>query len=103
MLPLPPMREWLHVFHCRGAISPAERLIINLIRHYGEALMAKLSDATTRLNQLSDQVGKIKTEVEALKAASENMDTTPEFDTALERLGTALQGVDEINADQPVP
>lgn len=65
--------------------------------------MAKITDATTKLNVLTDQVGKIKTEVEALKAASENMETTPEFDSALDRLGTALQGVDELNADAPVP
>lgn len=87
------------MFHCSGKISPAERLIIDLIRHYGEAIMAKLSDATTKLQTLGDQVEKVKTEIQALKDASQNMDTTPEFDAALDRLTTAIQGADDLNTD----
>lgn len=85
-------------------VSPTELALhhlYHLIHHLGDAIMAKLSDATTRLNALADQMTKVKAEVQALKDASENMDTTPEFDASLDRLGGLIQGTDDIDPDAP--
>lgn len=92
--------EARHPERPRG-MSRFERALFHLVRYYGDALMAKLTDATATLDALVTQVEKIKTEIQALKDAAVNMDTTPEFDAALTRLSTAVQGADDLNADAP--
>jgi hypothetical protein len=55
-----------------------------------------------KLDAVTGQVGKIRTEVQGLKdalAASGN--ATPEVEAALARLETAVQGVDDLNVDAP--
>lgn len=62
-------------------------------------------EAIDKINNLTTQVGKVKTEVEALILAAQNQGNVSEaLATAITNAQTALQGVDDLNADaQPAP
>lgn len=83
---------------CKSRWLPATRHDLRLLE---ELIMAKLSTLADTLNKLSDQVDKIKVEVQALKDSLVDVDLPVGAVTALERLTTALQGVDDINPDVP--
>lgn len=63
------------------------------------AIMAKLSELSGALSALADQVDKIAKEVEALKAALADVEIPAEAQAALDRLTTAIKGVDDLNPD----
>lgn len=63
----------------------------------------KVNELSAKFDALTSQVGKIATEVAALKSALENVDLPADAVTALERLETAVKGVDDLNPDAPTP
>lgn len=105
------MRKWLNIFHCHGEITPAERLIINLIRHYGEALMAKQTDLAAQIDTLTGQVDKIGTEttaslaeIETLKAQIADLDNvSPELQASVDRLSARIKAADDLVQDATAP
>lgn len=67
-------------------------------------IMAKINELAPVVTNLAAQVEKIKTEVEAIKAALEGADNIPpEVEAAVARLTTAVQQVDDLAPDAPVP
>lgn len=66
-------------------------------------IMAKLSELAGRLTGVETVLNKVKTEVEALRAALENVDLPPEAEAALGRLETIAKTIDELNPDAPTP
>lgn len=63
----------------------------------------KANELSGRFDALTAQVGKIATEVAALKAALENVDLPADAVAALGRLETAVKGVDDLNEDATTP
>lgn len=83
--------------------SRYERHLFHLVRYYGDAIMGKIVDATAKINQLTDQMQKIREEIQAVKDAAQNVDTPPEFDAALERLSGLVQSTDDDTPDAVPP
>lgn len=81
-------------------LRPATKLDVILLE---QKLMAKVSELGGILNAVSDNVDKIRTEVQALKDSIGNSDVElpPEAQSALDRLTAAVQAIDDINPDQP--
>lgn len=74
-------------------------LIIKLLKH----IIMTQAEATDKINTLTTQLGKVKTEVQKLiDAVQTNGNVTPELETAILNAQTALQGVDDLNQDEVV-
>lgn len=64
----------------------------------------KLSEVAPRLAALGDRLDKVKAEVQKLKdVVLGDPDASPELVAQLERVETAVSGVDDINEDEPAP
>lgn len=58
------------------------------------------AEAAVKIDGLTTKLGKVKTEVEALiLAVQNNGNVTPELEASITNAQTALQGVDDLNAD----
>jgi chaperonin cofactor prefoldin len=62
----------------------------------------KVSELAAKLNNQTETVEKIITEIQALKVALEDVDIPEEALAALNRLDDALTAADELNPDAPV-
>lgn len=65
--------------------------------------MAKLTELADRLTGIETVLNKVKTEVEALRAALENVDLPAEAEAALVRLEAISKTIDDLNPDAPTP
>jgi hypothetical protein len=61
-------------------------------------------EAVDKLNQQAQQITKIRGEVQTLIDAVNNAgNVSPEVEAAINNVGTALQGLDDMNADTTLP
>jgi len=61
------------------------------------------TEAVAKITALTTQVGKIGTEVQALKdIITSQGNVSPEVEAALASLDAAIKGVDDLNEDAPV-
>lgn len=73
-----------------------------LINSKLDNIMGTQKDAAAQLNTVADQLAKVRSEVEALKEAAQNAtNVDPELQAAIDRVATAVQGVDDLNPDAP--
>lgn len=68
-----------------------------------DTIMAKLAELAGRLTGIETVLNKVKTEVEALRVALENVDLPPDAEAALGRLEAIAKTIDELNPDAPTP
>ncbi len=58
-------------------------------------------EAIQKINALTDQMAKVRTEVQALIDAANNQgNVSPELEAAITNAQNALQGIDDLNPDQ---
>lgn len=76
-------------------------VLLTVYSHY--TLMAKLTELAGRLTGIETVLNKVKTEVEALRAALENVDLPADAEAALGRLEAIAKTIDELNPDAPTP
>lgn len=71
------------------------------INHHLKSIEMTNQEAIDKINAQSTQLGKIKTEVQKLVDAAQNQgNISPELESAINGLQTAIQGVDDLNADE---
>lgn len=76
-------------------------LLIFIIKQNKKTMLSN-KDAAIKIDALTTQLGKIATEVQALKDAVANSENvSPEVEAALANLVTAVSGVDDLNTDAP--
>lgn len=68
-----------------------------------ETIMAKLTELAGRLTAIETVLNKVKTEVEALRAALGDVELPAEAEAALGRLETIAKTIDDLNPDAPTP
>lgn len=73
---------------------------LNIIKLQNQKIIMTTQEAVEKLNQQAAQVSKIRTEVQTLIDAVNNQgNVAPEVETAINNVGAALQGLDDMNAD----
>lgn len=79
------------------------KLLLKIIKQTKTTMLSQ-KDAAVKIDGLTTQLGKISTEVQALKDALANQENvSPEVEAALGRLEAAVTGVDDLNPDAPTP
>lgn len=59
------------------------------------------AEAAQKLTEVANQLGKVRTEVQALvDAANNEQNISAELQAAIENVSAAVQGVDDINPDE---
>jgi ABC-type transporter Mla subunit MlaD len=81
--------------------------VIRKINQTRKEIMATQQEQAEKLNVLANQIEKVLTEVvdgfQALKDALANADqTTPEVNSAMDRLASGIQRLDDLNPDKTV-
>lgn len=62
------------------------------------------AEAAQKLTQVATQLGKVRAEVQKLvDAANNEEDISSELQSAIDSVSNAVQGVDDLNADETEP
>jgi hypothetical protein len=85
-------------------VLSATTLVVAILTYRRTLKMATQAELATALNNASDQLEKVKTEIlqklqELTDAVNNAGQTTPEVDQALERLRASTQGLDDVVPD----
>lgn len=74
--------------------------IIKLLKQ----IIMNQQEAAEKLNTVATQVAKVQTEVQKLIDTANGDDTvSPELQAAIDSVAAAVQGVDDLNADEETP
>lgn len=77
--------------------------MLNRIEHKIDKTYMKVSEVAPTLNKISDNLDKVKTEVQNLKDSLSDVELPDEATEALERLTAATKAVDDVIPDDPTP
>jgi uncharacterized protein YoxC len=88
----------LHVAieNAAGIMQAVQQILTNQNK-----IIMTTQEAVEKLNGVATQLGKVRTEVQKLvDAAANNGNVSPELQAAIDSVAAAVQGVDDLNADE---
>lgn len=94
------MKLDIHVYHHFSEEGKRTERLLNELLKQGEKIMAKQDQAVAQLEAALTQIGKVRTEIEALKVAAEAAgDVQPALQDAIDRVVQSIGGLDDLNTD----
>lgn len=76
---------------------------VNFLKTQNQSIIMTQQEAIDKLNGQATQLAKVRAEVQKLVDAAANAgNISPELEAAINGVSTAIQGVDDLNADEVV-